>query len=80
MPFFSLLAENQTAFLPTILSRTVLLHIRPLPDTMVADYLEKKKGLSRQRARFMPLMPREALDRRWICQRTKVFSRCGRRF
>lgn len=43
---FLLLAENQTAFLPTILSRTVTLHIRPLPDTMVADYLEKKKGLS----------------------------------
>src|SRR5699024_725727 len=38
---FLLLAENQTAFLPTILSRTVTLHIRPLPDTMVADYLEK---------------------------------------
>lgn len=30
---FLLLAENQTAFLPTILSRTVTLHIRPLPDT-----------------------------------------------
>ena len=43
---FLLLAENQTAFLPTILSRTVTLHIRPLPDTMVADYLEKKKRLS----------------------------------
>lgn len=40
---FLLLAERMEAFLPTILSRTVVLKVRPLPEQQVADYLRQKK-------------------------------------
>lgn len=42
---FLLLAQQEDAFLPTVLSRTVTLRLRPLPDTLVAAYLRQEKGL-----------------------------------
>ena len=42
---FLLLAQQEDAFLPTVLSRTVTLRLRPLPDTLVAAYLRQEKRL-----------------------------------
>ncbi len=41
-----LLAENANSFLPTILSRAVLLRMQPVPQEDVAAYLMKERGIS----------------------------------
>lgn len=43
---FLLLANNTSAFLPTILSRVVTLQIRPLSENLITQYLVTEKQLS----------------------------------
>ncbi len=45
-----LLAEKQDAFLQTILSRVVVLQLRPLSESLVIRYLQDKKALTKERA------------------------------
>ncbi len=47
---FLLLAENERAFLPTILSRTVVMKLPPLPQQTVERYLMEEKDFSPQEA------------------------------
>ena len=61
---FLLLAERAEAFLPTILSRVVVMKIRPL----------SRKATSFRR------MPKGESGRRWSLSRMKAFGKCGRIF
>ena len=47
---FLILTQSVDALLPTIVSRCVVLNLRPLPDRMVADYLMKEFGTERYQA------------------------------
>lgn len=47
---FLLLAQRMENFLPTVLSRTVVLKLRPLPEQTVAEYLCRKKQVSPEEA------------------------------
>ncbi len=47
---FLLLAKQQAAFLETVLSRCISLHLHPLPAQIVASYLQEKKSLSSEQA------------------------------
>lgn len=47
-----LLASNRGAFLPTILSRCILLPMKPVPDQMVKNYLVKECGATKEEADF----------------------------
>ena len=47
---FLLLADNKEGFLPTILSRTVLLPLRPLSDTDVKEYLKSHLSIGDEQA------------------------------
>lgn len=47
---FILLAENSDAILPTILSRTQLVKIPPVPEETIKQYLIENEGLSEQEA------------------------------
>lgn len=49
---FILLANNQSSFLPTILSRCVVFKLKPLPLDLVENYIAKTQGISRQTAHF----------------------------
>ena len=75
---FLLLAERAEAFLPTILSRVVVMKIRPLSAETIADYLMQviwqRKAISFRR------MPKGESGRRWSLSRMKAFGKCGRIF
>lgn len=47
-----LLTSNRGAFLPTILSRCVLLSVKPVSDQIIQDYLSKQYHVSQQTADF----------------------------
>lgn len=47
-----LLSANQGAFLPTILSRCVLLNMKPVPDELVKNYLMRECGVKEELADF----------------------------
>lgn len=51
-----LLAENANAFLPTILSRAVLLRMQPVDSALIAQYLSEKKDLSFEQASRLAVM------------------------
>jgi len=48
---FLMLSENYNAFLPTIISRCVLLRLKPLPDADVIGYLTRN-SIGEEQARF----------------------------
>ena len=48
MRYFLLLAERAEAFLPTILSRVVVMKIRPLSAETIADYLMQAGHLAEE--------------------------------
>ena len=45
-----LLANGLSAFLPTVLSRCVVLRTQPVPEEAIADWLVKKSGVAPQKA------------------------------
>lgn len=47
-----LLASNRGAFLSTILSRCILLDVKPVPDKTVRECLQKECGVSKETAEF----------------------------
>ncbi len=47
-----LLTTNRGVFLPTILSRCVLLTVKPVPTAKIKNYLMTRQGLPESRARF----------------------------
>ena len=48
-----LLTSSRGAFLPTILSRCILLSMKPLPDAQVRDYLTERCGAAHDLAEFV---------------------------
>ncbi|MBR1736142.1 MAG: DNA polymerase III subunit delta [Firmicutes bacterium] len=47
---FLMLAENYERFLPTVLSRCVLVKLMPIGDTVISSYLRNKCGIDASRA------------------------------
>ena len=75
---FLLLAERAEAFLPTILSRVVVMKIRPLSAETIADYL--MQAIWQRKAISFRRMPKGESGRRWSLPRMKAFGKCGRIF
>ncbi|MBR5152446.1 MAG: hypothetical protein IKW60_02845 [Clostridia bacterium] len=51
-----LLAENANSFLPTILSRAMILRMQPVSQDEIAGYLERERGLNRKDADRISVM------------------------
>ncbi len=51
-----LLAENANAFLPTILSRAVLLRMQPVETSLIAKFLKEREALSADKASQLAVM------------------------
>lgn len=58
-----LLCENANAFLPTILSRALVLRLHPLSNNEVYDYLINKKGIEPNLARQLSILSGGAIGR-----------------
>ena len=58
-----LLAENANAFLPTILSRAVVLRLKGLETEQVADYLAENKGIDKTKAVQLAIMSGGAIGK-----------------
>lgn len=51
-----LIADNASAFLPTIVSRAAVLRFTPLSEKIVEEYLTSKAGIARDKARLYSVM------------------------
>lgn len=71
---FLLLAERMENFLPTVLSRTVVLKLRPLPEQTVADYLCRKKLVPPEEARVLAAYAQGSIGRAMFLMEEEGFA------
>ena len=60
---FILIVNNRSGLLQTILSRTQHVHVPRLPDVEIAQYLQKKHGLSEENARRLTVLAEGNLNK-----------------
>lgn len=68
-----LLTTNRGAFLPTILSRCILLSTRPVPDALVKQYLTSKLGIDEGVAEFCTRFAMGNIGRAVECAQSEDF-------
>lgn len=70
---FFLLSDGIDNFLPTVLSRCVVIQVRPVAESLTADYLVRKKEIPADRARLLARFSGGSIGRALLLTEDEVF-------